>query len=215
MGLNNDHICYFIADSPCYSTKWKRACTNGGRCVEEIPYIKHKCECPAGFSGQLCGKEEKKSGEHSVLFSPLSPVHRHFICPIIQQYAHLHEYDSRRAGQQRPIRTLTAALKRSIKTVTRCIFYHTHIHLTALFPGLPGPAGTRKAKPIWILLKQETVSGSGISCTICKSAPSSRQITTPAPHHSIFLQAGCPSCHPTNSVKALKASAYSITQIKI
>jgi len=25
------------------------------------------------------------------------------------------------------------------------------------------------------------------------------------PHHSSFLQAGCPSCHPTNSVKALKA----------
>ena len=33
----------------------------------------------------------------------------------------------------------------------------------------------------------------------------SRQITMPVPHHSIFLQAGCPSCHPTNSVKALKA----------
>ena len=41
-------------------------------------------------------------------------------------------------------------------------------------------------KPIWILLKQETVSGSGISWAICKSAPRSRQITTPAPHHSVF-----------------------------
>jgi len=40
---------------------------------------------------------------------------------------------------------------------------------------------------------------------ICKSAPRSRQITMPARHHSVFLQAGCPSCHPTNSVKALKA----------
>ena len=77
---------------------------------------------------------------------------------------------------------------------------HTHTRLTALFPGLPG---TRKAKPIWILLKQETVSGSGISWNICKSAPRSRQITTPAPHHSVFLQAGCPFCRPTNSVKAL------------
>ena len=28
---------------------------------------------------------------------------------------------------------------------------------------LPGWAGTRQVKPIWILLKQETVSGSGIS----------------------------------------------------
>ena len=40
---------------------------------------------------------------------------------------------------------------------------HTHTHLTALFPGLPRWAGTRKVKPIWIILKQETVSGSGIS----------------------------------------------------
>jgi len=48
------------------------------------------------------------------------------------------------------------------------------------------------------------VSGSGISCAVCKSAPRSRQITTPVPHHSVFLQAGCPSCRPTNGVKALK-----------
>jgi len=42
---------------------------------------------------------------------------------------------------------------------------------------------------------------------MCKSAPRSRQITTPPPHHSVFLQAGCPSCRPTNSVKALKAQS--------
>jgi len=54
--------------------------------------------------------------------------------------------------------------------------------------------------------KQETVSGSGISWAICKSAPRSRQITMPAPHQSVFLQAGCPSCRPTNSVKALKTN---------
>ena len=49
------------------------------------------------------------------------------------------------------------------------------------------------------------MSGSGNSWAVCKSAPRSRQITTPAPHHSVLLQAGCPSCCPTNSVKALKA----------
>jgi len=43
----------------------------------------------------------------------------------------------------------------------------------------------QKGKPIWILLKQETASGSGIRWAICKSAPRSRQITTPAPHHSV------------------------------
>jgi len=67
---------------------------------------------------------------------------------------------------------------------------HTHTRLTALFPGLPGWGGTRKVKPIWILLKQETVSGSGISWAICKSAPCSRQITMPAPHHSVFYRLG-------------------------
>jgi len=80
---------------------------------------------------------------------------------------------------------------------------HTHTCLTAPCPGLPGWAGTRKVKPIWILLKQEIVSGNGISWAICKSALRFRQITMPTPHYSVFLQAGCPSCRPTNSVKAL------------
>ena len=49
------------------------------------------------------------------------------------------------------------------------------------------------------------MSGSGISWAICKSAPRSRQTTTPVPRHSVFLPAEYPSCRPTNSVKALKA----------
>ena len=68
---------------------------------------------------------------------------------------------------------------------------HTRTRLTALFPGLPGWAGTREVKSIWILLKQETVSGSGISWAICKSAPRSEQITSPAPHYSVFITARC------------------------
>jgi len=77
-----------------------------------------------------------------------------------------------------------------LKKLSQIIFRntHTHVRLTALCPGLPGWAGTRKVKPIWILLKQKTVSGSGISWAICKSAPCSRQITTPAPHHSVFYR---------------------------
>ena len=76
----------------------------------------------------------------------------------------------------------------------------------ALFQGLPRSAGTRKVKPIWILLKQQTVSDSGISRAICKSASRSRQITTPVPHRS--LQAGCNSCRQTSSVKALKYKTF-------
>ena len=54
----------------------------------------------------------------------------------------------------------------------------------ALCPGLPGWASTKKEKPIWILLKQETVRGDGISWAICKPAPCSRQI----PHQLLTTQ---------------------------
>jgi len=78
--------------------------------------------------------------------------------------------------------------KRAVKWVCVC------------FPGLSGWAGTRKVKPIWILLKQETVSGSGISWAICKSAARSRQIPTPAPHHSVFYRPDAlPAAQPTAS----------------
>ena len=81
-----------------------------------------------------------------------------------------------------------------------CSYTDTHTRLTALCPGLPRWAGTRKVKPIWILLKQETVSGSGISWAICKSAPRSRQITMPAPHHSVFYRPDAlPAAQPTAS----------------
>ena len=79
-------------------------------------------------------------------------------------------------------------------------YTNTHTRLTALFPGLPRWAGTRKVKPIWILLKQETVRGSGISWAICKSVPCSRQITTPASQCSVFYRPGAlPVAQPTAS----------------
>ena len=53
----------------------------------------------------------------------------------------------------------------------------------------PGVSWYQKGKiNLDVLLKQETVSGSGISWAVCKSAPRSRQITTPAPHHSVFYR---------------------------
>jgi len=53
---------------------------------------------------------------------------------------------------------------------------------------------------IWILLKQKTVSGSGISWAICKSAPRSRQITMPAPTTQFFYGLDAfPAAQPTAS----------------
>jgi len=62
--------------------------------------------------------------------------------------------------------------------ILHTVYTHTHTHLTAFCLGLPGWASTRKVKPIWILLKQETVSGNGISWAICKSAQPRQHPTT-------------------------------------
>jgi len=82
--------------------------------------------------------------------------------------------------------------------------HHHHNHFTALFPGLPGWDGARRE------LLDFTVQG---------KINRGRHTDHPAGRHSIctnqcqpppspqFLQARCPSCRPTNSVKALKATS--------
>ena len=89
---------------------------------------------------------------------------------------------------------------------------HTHTRLTALFPGLPWWAGIRKVEPIWILLKQETVNGSGISWAICKSAPCSRQTTTPAPHHSVFYRPDALSAAQPTASKHWRYSSSAVNK---
>ena len=91
-----------------------------------------------------------------------------------------------------------------------------HTRLTALCPRLPGWAGTRKVKPIWISVKQETVSSSGISWTICKYAPRSRQITRPAHHRSVsYRPDALPAAQPTASMHWRQLKCYKIkTKLK-
>ena len=78
---------------------------------------------------------------------------------------------------------------------------HTHTHpFNSPFSGTTRVSPYQKGKPIWILLKQETVSSSGISWAICKSAPHSRQLTMPAPHYSGFSRPDAlPAAQPTAS----------------
>jgi len=80
------------------------------------------------------------------------------------------------------------------------ILRYTHTRLTALCPGLPRWAGIRKGKPIWILLKQQTVSGGGISWAICKSAPLLQTDNHASTHHSVFYRPyALPAAQPTAS----------------
>jgi len=80
---------------------------------------------------------------------------------------------------------------------------HTHTHpFNSLCPGLPGWAGTRKVKPNLDFTEARDSDWQWHQLghmQVCTSLPT-------ALHHLVFLQAGCPSCRPTNSVKALKAT---------
>ena len=92
---------------------------------------------------------------------------------------------------------------------------HTHAHthpfnVSFSLSGTTRWASTRKVKPIWILLKLETVSGSGISWAICKSAPRSRQITMPAPHHSVFYRQ-MPFLPPNQQRHSTEGIPYTVT----
>jgi len=94
----------------------------------------------------------------------------------------------------------------SVLTITNATWNthtHTHTRLTALCPGLTGWAGTRKIKPIWILEKQESEwqwHQLG-HMQVCTSLQTNNHTSSPPLR---FLQARCPSCRPTNSVKALR-----------
>jgi len=91
---------------------------------------------------------------------------------------------------------------------------HTHTRLTALCPGQLGRAGNRKVKPIWNLLKQETVSGGGTSWAVCKSAPRSWQITMPAPHHSVSFTGRMLFLTPNQQCQSTEGKYYCIITVQ-
>ena len=61
----------------------------------------------------------------------------------------------------------------------------------------------QKGKPIWILLKQQWQWHQLGHMQVCTSLQTDNHASTSP---LSFLQARCPSCHPTNSAKALKAT---------
>ena len=92
---------------------------------------------------------------------------------------------------------------------------HTHTHtFSGPFSRTTWVGRYQKGKPNWMLLKQETVSGSGISWAICKSAPRSRQITMPAPHHSVFFTVRMPFLPPNQQRQSTEGSVRNLSACK-
>ena len=118
---------------------------------------------------------------------------------VLGKVHHVAECENARWRTAKIVNWILSVLCRTT-TVHECVDYTNTHRLTALCPGLPGWASTRKVKPIWIFLKQQTASGSGNSWDIRKSAPRSRQITMPAPHCSVFYRLDAlPAAQPTVS----------------
>ena len=77
------------------------------------------------------------------------------------------------------------------------------------FPGLPRWAGTRKGKTnldFTVARDSEWQWHQLGHMQVCTLLQTDNHASTPP---LSFLQAGCPSCHPTNSIKALKANSIS------
>jgi len=104
-----------------------------------------------------------------------------------------------------------------------CRCEHTHTHTQSFYcsfgvcPGLPGWDGTRKVKPgrvkpIWIYWSKRwwvAVASAGLYASLHLIPDNDANIPSLR-----FLQAGCPSCHPTNSVKALKENTVDVKLTK-
>jgi len=78
---------------------------------------------------------------------------------------------------------------------------HTHTHpFNRPLSGTTRVSRYQKGKTNLDFTEAREVSGSGISWAICKSAPSSRPITMPASHHSVFYRPDAlPAAQPTAS----------------
>jgi len=81
--------------------------------------------------------------------------------------------------------------------------HHHHNCFTSLFPGPPGWAGARRELLDFMVQREINRHRHTDHPAECHSIWTNQCPPPPSPY---FLQAGCPSCRPTNSVKALKAS---------
>ena len=91
------------------------------------------------------------------------------------------------------ISTLTVVLSQLLQL--NVLSVHLSLRFNGHSPGEPGLAGVYWSKGWWKWWSYRS----------CKAPVKS---LPPTNQHQVFLQAGCPSCRPTNTVKALKGKYH-------
>ena len=181
-----------------YSTRKRCQCSCQTCGADEV-----KCELLGGVNKSVICKldadigRERRVVKHDgdwlwwsevVEASPCCHVRRRQLC--------WHRAVTARTSDQRNAHTLQVSV--GWKQCTISLF--TRTRLTALCPGLPGWAGTRKVKPSGLYWSKRQWHQLG-RMQVCTSLQTDNLASTPP---LSFLQAGCPYCRPTNSIKALK-----------
>jgi len=82
--------------------------------------------------------------------------------------------------------------------------HHHHNRFMAVFPGPPGWSGTRR-ELLEFMVQGKINRGRHTDHPAGRHSARTNQCPPPPSPH--FLQVGCPSCRPTNSVKALNATS--------
>ena len=110
-----------------------------------------------------------------------------------------HAYYHRPALQQHNNEVFQLQIKLNVQPQTRCRLNRSNtVHTMKLQKRLLFSV-TRDSEWQWHQLGHMQV---------CTSLQTDNHVSTPP---LSFLQAGCPSCHPTNNIKALKALLFSVS----
>ena len=95
------------------------------------------------------------------------------------------------------------------RLIVRNTYQHTHTHTHTFSGPLSGTTRVsryQKGKTNLDFTETRDIS-SGISWAMCKSAPRSRQITTPAPHYSSFFTGRMPFLPPNQQCQSTEGRA--------
>jgi len=128
-------------------------------------------------------------------------------CAHTHTHTHTHTVTHTQTETHVKVKTvyLPVSLRSQVKSLSKSqeillYYYYNHFMAIWILSGTTRVCRYQKSKTNLDLMEQEIVSGSGISWAICKSAPHSRQKTTPASHHSVFYRPDAlPAAQPTAS----------------